>query len=128
MPLVWAHAEYVKLLRSLKDGFDMPLQTLQRYVISKTKSDYILWRYNHKCQSMPVGKTLRVELTSPAEIHWTVDESNTPHNVSTRDTGLGIYTADIPSRELASRAIITFTFHWQGSDHWERKDFVVTVK
>ncbi len=34
MPLVWAHAEYVKLLRSLIDGkvFDTPEQTVQRYL------------------------------------------------------------------------------------------------
>lgn len=34
MPLVWAHAEYVKLLRSLRDGrvFDMPPQTQERYL------------------------------------------------------------------------------------------------
>ena len=32
-PLVWAHAEYVKLRRSLRDGsiFDQPPQTVQRY-------------------------------------------------------------------------------------------------
>jgi glucoamylase len=32
MPLVWAHAEHVKLLRSLRDGrvFDLPPQTVQR--------------------------------------------------------------------------------------------------
>ncbi len=32
-PLVWAHAEYVKLLRSLRDGavFDLPRQTVRRY-------------------------------------------------------------------------------------------------
>ena len=30
MPLVWAHAEHIKLLRSLRDGavFDMPPQTV----------------------------------------------------------------------------------------------------
>lgn len=33
MPLVWAHSEYVKLLRSLKEKrvFDCPLQTMARY-------------------------------------------------------------------------------------------------
>ena len=33
-PLVWAHAEYVKLRRSLRDGkvFDQPPQTAQRYM------------------------------------------------------------------------------------------------
>jgi glucoamylase len=32
-PLVWAHAEYVKLRRSLRDGavFDLPRQTVRRY-------------------------------------------------------------------------------------------------
>lgn len=36
MPLVWAHAEYVKLLRSLRDGcvFDMPRHTVERYLRS----------------------------------------------------------------------------------------------
>jgi glucoamylase len=34
MPLVWAHAEYAKLVRSLHDGrvFDMPRQAYERYV------------------------------------------------------------------------------------------------
>lgn len=34
MPLVWAHAEYIKLLRSIKDGdvFDLPVQTIKRYL------------------------------------------------------------------------------------------------
>ncbi|HEX7390986.1 MAG TPA: glucan 1,4-alpha-glucosidase, partial [Acidiphilium sp.] len=39
MPLVWAHAEYVKLLRSLRDGaiFDLPPQTVRRYLVEKTR-------------------------------------------------------------------------------------------
>ncbi len=34
MPLVWAHAEYIKLRRSLADGivFDMPRLAFERYV------------------------------------------------------------------------------------------------
>ena len=40
MPLVWAHAEYVKLRRSLHDGrvFDMPPQTVERYQVNKAGS------------------------------------------------------------------------------------------
>ena len=38
-PLVWAHSEYVKLRRSLRDGkiFDQPPQTVQRYQVEKQK-------------------------------------------------------------------------------------------
>ena len=34
MPLVWAHAEYIKLARSIRDGkvFDMPPATAERYL------------------------------------------------------------------------------------------------
>lgn len=37
MPLVWAHAEYIKLRRSLRDGkvFDIPPQTVERYIRQK---------------------------------------------------------------------------------------------
>jgi glucoamylase len=40
MPLVWAHAETVKLLRSLQDGkiWDMPPQTVKRYLSKEKES------------------------------------------------------------------------------------------
>ena len=40
MPLGWAHAEYLKLRRSIRDGrvFDMPPHTVARYVVQKTRS------------------------------------------------------------------------------------------
>src|ERR1700688_624075 len=45
-PLVWAHSEYIKLRRSLRDRkiFDQPPQTVQRYQIEKKKSTYFAWR------------------------------------------------------------------------------------
>ncbi len=51
MPLVWAHAEYLKLVHSLADGrvFDMPPQTHERYVRRRTKSSALrIWRFNQK--------------------------------------------------------------------------------
>ncbi len=40
MPLAWAHAEYLKLRRSLQDGrtFDRPPQTVRRYLEQKVGS------------------------------------------------------------------------------------------
>ena len=53
MPLVWAHAEHIKLLRSLRDGavFDMPPQGAKRYVEGKTPSTLRSWRFNNKVRS-----------------------------------------------------------------------------
>ena len=83
MPLVWAHAEYVKLCRSLQDGeiFDRPPQTVQRYLVEKATSRHITWRFNNKVRAMPAGRTLRVETLAPAVVHWSVDGWRTVHDV-----------------------------------------------
>jgi glucoamylase len=50
MPLVWAHAEYLKLCKSIEDKniFDMPPQTFNRYVKGKKSSSIALWKFNNK--------------------------------------------------------------------------------
>ena len=53
MPLVWAHSEHIKLLRSLRDGavFDMPPQGVKRYIEDKTVSPFRTWRFNNKIRT-----------------------------------------------------------------------------
>ena len=129
MPLVWAHAEYLKLQRSLRNGrvFDLPPQTVQRYLKEKTVSPRLTWRFNHKLRSLPPGKILRVESMTPAVIHWTADDWKTCADVKTHDVGLGIHLADLPTRSLPAGEQIKFTFYWPAAGHWEGKDFVVRV-
>ena len=105
MPLVWAHAEYLKLRRSLRDGvvFDLPPQTVRRYLTDKTVSPRMVWRFNHKIRSMPAGKVLRIETLAPGVIHWSGDDWNTVRDVTTHDVGLGIHIADLTTQALARR-------------------------
>jgi glucoamylase len=74
-PLVWAHSEYIKLLRSIRDGkiFDQPPQTVQRYLVEKRQRTIFGWRMNNKARTIPRGKTLRIVLISPATVHWSID-------------------------------------------------------
>jgi len=129
MPLVWAHAEYLKLRRSLRDGrlFDMPPQTVQRYLTEKTISPRMVWRFNHKIRSMPAGKLLRIETMAPAVIHWSADNWNTIQDVTARDVGLGIHIADLSTRALPEGKQVRFTFYWPDAGHWEGADFIVRV-
>jgi len=110
MPLVWAHAEYIKLLRSLRDGrvFDMPTQTVKRYVADKTGSPFALWRFNNKTRSIPAGKILRVELSGPGTVRWSSDGGKTSQTSAARDTGLGVYVVDLPTKPLPTGSEITF--------------------
>ena len=129
MPLVWAHAEYLKLRRSLRDGrlFDQPPQTVQRYLKEKTVSPRLTWRFNHKLRSLPPGKILRIELMAPAVLHWTADDWKTCQDIKTLDGGLGIHLADLPTQSLPEGKQIKFTFYWPESSHWEGNDFMVRI-
>ena len=130
MPLVWAHAEYLKLCRSLFDGriFDQPPQTVERYLVQQTTSDRIVWRCNNKVRAMPADRTLRVETLAPAVVHWSVDEWRTVHDTSTRDTTLGVHVCDLGTGDLRDGDRIHFTFSWPEVDRWEGVDFLVCIE
>jgi glucoamylase len=129
MPLVWAHAEYIKLCRSLAEGrvFDTPPQTVQRYQVERRESPYAIWRFNHKCQAVAAGKYLRIELNEPAVIHWSADGWVSADDVATRDSGLGIHLAELPTKDASIGQRFDFTFHWSRAGRWEGNNYFITV-
>lgn len=130
MPLVWAHAEYVKLIRSLHDGriFDTPPQTVARYIKSGPPAvSHAAWRFNNKIRVMPSGRELRLEVRAPVIVHWTVDDWRTSHDTEGTDTTLGVWVADLPVASLPTDSIVRFTFYWPEARHWEGTDFSVRV-
>jgi glucoamylase len=129
-PLVWAHSEYIKLRRSIRDGkvFDQPPQTVKRYLVDKHKRQIFGWRYNNKTRSIPRSKTLRIVLISPALVRWTIDGWKTSHDTDTRDTGLGIHTLDLPTASLPTGGEVVFTFCWAKDNRWEGTDFTVAIE
>ncbi len=130
MPLVWAHAEYVKLRRSLREGeiFDRPPQTVERYLVKKVTSSLAVWRFNHKLRTMPAGRTLRVETLAPAVVHWSVDGWSTVHDAPTRDTTLGVHLVDLDTVHLGQGGRVDLTFYWPEAGRWEGTDFLVCVE
>jgi glucoamylase len=129
MPLVWAHAEYIKLRRSLADGriYDLPPQTVRRYLQQKVISPLRLWRFNQRCGSLPSGKTLRVEVLAAAVVRWSDDGWRTTNNTTTRDAGFGFHVACLSHDHLSAGTRIEFTFHWVEADKWEGTNYAVTV-
>jgi glucoamylase len=129
-PLVWAHAEYVKLRRSIRDGkvFDQPPQTVQRYLVEKPSRQIFGWRFNNKTRSVPRNKTLRIELLNPGLVHWSIDGWTTSQDTKTRDTGLGTHVLNLPTASLPAGSEVTFTFYWPLESRWEGTDFAVSVE
>ncbi len=129
MPLVWAHAEHIKLLRSLRDGavFDMPPQTLQRYVKNTPPPAPIVWQLTAKVDRIPLGRVLRLEFLEAAQVHWSIDDWATTVDSPTTATGLGIYMVDLPLGRLTDETIVRFTMFWPKRCRWEGVDFKVAI-
>ncbi|MCY0902165.1 MAG: glycoside hydrolase family 15 protein [Firmicutes bacterium] len=128
-PLVWAHAEYIKVLRSIADGkvFGTLPMVADRYKAG-TPATRNVWRFNHKVHAVPVGNKLRIETLAAATLHWSADNWVTIHDDPMVESGVGSQFYDIPSSETAAPCTIVFTFYWTASQTWENRDFAISVE
>jgi glucoamylase len=130
MPLMWAHAEYVKLLRSASDGqvFDRIPQVAQRYLGDRKECQRIeIWKPNRHARTAKEGYTLRIQVPSMFRLHWTRDEWATTLDTASFATTFGIAFVDILI-PASQEEPIRFTFFWPESNSWEGRDYTVRVE
>jgi glucoamylase len=129
MPLVWAHAEHIKLLRSLKDGavFDMPPQAQARYGTNRPRPAPVVWRLGLKISHFAAGRLLRLEFLEPASVHWSSDEWKTTFDSPSHATDVGTFICDLPTQSLAPGSLVRFTVFWSRQNKWEGTDFTVAI-
>lgn len=133
LPLLWAHAEYVKLQRSVADGrvFDLIEAAYDRYGRGyvrggRERATIEVWKFNRQVPAAPAGTLLRIQANSPFVLHWTSDEWQHSIDTRSRATGVGIEFVDLPLPE--QKAPIRFTFFWEDDNRWEGKDYKVEVQ
>jgi glucoamylase len=130
MPLCWAHAEYISLVRSAHDGkcFDRIEPAFQRYVVKPVVSRHEVWTFHHPISRMPHGKTLRIIATTNATIRWSTDHWASTNEVETTNiSALTLWFADLPTGTSASASMIEFTFFWKEAQRWEGTNFSVEI-
>jgi len=129
MPLMWAHAEYVKLLRSVADGrvFDLIPVVAERYLKGRGRKDLEVWKPTRQVREVTAGQVLRIQAPASFLLHWTNDAWVSATDTPSISTGLGIEFADIaiPGNQ---KAPVQFTFFWPGTNRWEGHNYEVRVK
>jgi glucoamylase len=129
MPLVWAHAEYLTLLRSVADGrvYDFLPHVAERYIEGRRNHAPIeFWKFDRYAPRLQAGHTLRIQAPGSFVLRWTTDEWQNIHDTPARATALGISYVDLPI-ERHQRSPVRFTFRWTHPEHWEGRDFEVPV-
>jgi glucoamylase len=100
IPLAWAHAEYIKLVRSIADGrvFDLIGPVHARYA-KESRRDHApleVWSQKRPVRSIPRGSPLRVMAGAPFTLHWTSNDWHDERDAAGFATKLGVWFVDVP--------------------------------
>jgi glucoamylase len=132
-PLVWAHSEYIKLLRSATDGvvFDSISAVRERYAVAPGtrtfKSEIEIFQTSRPVYSIEAGKRLRIVDTARFRVLYSIDEWATNTLLESHPVGYAGSYADIPTAAGQTGKIV-FTFYWPGQDKWLGRNFEVTIE
>ena len=131
-PLVWAHAEYLKLLRSVSDGqvFDRISVVADRYAVPKEKRTFEsrmeIFQLGRPISAMVQGGTLRIIDGKRFRITYTTDNWVTKNAMDAKFIGKPGAFVDIQTPHDMVGSII-FTIFWPDDNHWLGRNFEVQV-
>jgi glucoamylase len=129
MPLVWAHAEYLKLLRSVTDKqvFDRIPVVEARYARGNAQSNIEVFKLRRPISTISAGKVLRITAHNRFKVTWTADGWKTNHVTESSTVGYAGSFADIPTRPQQTGAV-SFTLYWIEENRWEGRNFDVQLE
>ena len=104
LPLLWAHAEYVKLVRSIRDGqvFDRLAPVHARYA-GRTRTGAALlevWTDKWPVRTISVGARLRIVSSVPFEVSWRTETAEGAARAM--PTGISLWYSDIHATEVGA--------------------------
>jgi glucoamylase len=107
-PLCWAHAEYIKLLRSISDGevFDRIPIVAARYLDGHGRKDLEVWRLIRQVRTIAVGSTLRIVAPGAFRLLWS-QGSNQWRDAESKQSGLGLGYVDLLAQ---AEGVLRFRF------------------
>ncbi|HEX4287009.1 MAG TPA: glycoside hydrolase family 15 protein [Terracidiphilus sp.] len=124
VPLVWAHAEYLKLLRSALDGkvFDRIDPVYLRYCEPQSQGilrrNLEIYTFRRPIQRIAAGQTLRVLDENRFVVNCTTDQWKTVTTVQSQGIGSAGFSVDISTAEFMAGGELSWTLQWTDGDRW----------
>jgi glucoamylase len=124
-PLVWAHAEYLKLLRSAADGrvFDRISVVAERYGVEAGKRTFTnhieIFELTRPVTTIFSGYTLRIVDREHFRVVYTFDNWATTHSAQAHAVGYPGSFVDVSTAPDQTGNIV-FTLAWPGEGQQER--------
>jgi glucoamylase len=107
MPLAWAHSEYIRLLRSLRDGavWDMPPQTVERYQTGQPNSSLQIWTEACPRKWINVNRTLRIDLNDASTVTWRIGDGER-HTAETMAPRMQLHSVYLPTESAPQGTVV----------------------
>jgi glucoamylase len=129
MPLVWAHAEYLKLLRSACDGrvFDSIPSVEQRYREGHTHFKIEVFKLRRPLKTIKAGYTLRILAQQHFRVVWSANGWQTNAVADSTAVGSAGSYVDLPTA-AEQTGELSFTLFWTEENRWEGRNFDVALE
>jgi glucoamylase len=131
-PLVWAHSEYLKLLKSAVDGqvFDCISTARERYAVESAKRGFTssieICKHVRPTKSMTAGQRLRLVDPARFRVIYTTDNWVTQATLESHPVGYVGFVCDIATEpDKAGRLILTL--YWPGEDRWLGRNLEIAI-
>ena len=125
MPLLWSHAEFLKLVYARKQG--RPIEQLdvvrERYLGQRPQADVWHWRPDAPFASVPQGRDARIELPFRFRLRFGFDGWQDAADRESEPLGFGLYGVLLEADMLSARSRIDFTYRNQESERWVDVDY-----
>jgi glucoamylase len=130
MPLVWAHAEFLKLLAARRQSraVEALAAVEQRYRGQPPKAAVWHWRQSQPFDCLPAGRALLIEAPTPFLLHHGFDGWRDVADTHSAPQGLGMHGVRFDPKPLSSRAAIDFTMYFPATDTWEGADHRIRLR
>jgi glucoamylase len=127
MPLVWAHAEFLKLAASRKLGrpFDRPAAVWARYRGERPPLTRVLWCERAPASELPETCALTIVLRAAGVVRYGFDGWQDIREQATTPSSLGVHVLEIGTQPLRAGQHLDFTYR-AGAD-WVGRDFRVLI-
>ena len=128
MPLVWAHAELIKLVTVLHSK--QPVERLrvvaERYA-APPPLRAVVWRPQAPLRQLPAGCDLLVQATAPFALHLGHGGWQDIADLPSAPTGLDLHQVRIGAEALRGKRSLQFTRRFLDARGWEGQDWSVAV-
>jgi glucoamylase len=129
MPLVWAHAEYIKLCWALENGhpYDQSDVVYERYVLSNSISGGEIWSFKNKLSKTSSTVKLILIVEADCFVRYTMDSWSTMKDVDSINVMGEIHSVIFEEGSLKNGSTLEFTFFWKQSNRWEGINYQIKI-